>query len=367
MANLFDYLDWRGDLTFEEAEFNEVDSMILAWLSYAALDGIVPADCSETDTITIEEASERFVKTHDVEKILKEYVSFTKTSVLMLQKLAVSRRFRNLQLTGFVNRIDYTEESQFCAMTVLLKKNRYVVVFRGTDDSLIGWKEDFNMSFQDSVPAQREAAAYVAEVAQAYPAMLRLGGHSKGGNLAVYAAAKVNATIQKRILEVYNLDGPGFTENMLRDAGYLAIVPKIKTYIPESSIIGMLLERRDTYCPIKSRQLGLLQHEPYSWEIQAGDFEHAEAISWGNRFAGETIAGWIRDMNAEEREAFVDATYELLSASGASSVGELLHPKNVLAFFKALNAKEETRKLLSGEFLEFLKAAYASLPKNEKT
>ena len=127
MAGMFDYLDWRGDLTFDEAEFNEVDSMILAWLSYAALDGIVPADCSETDTITIEEASERFVKTHDVDKILKEHVSFTKTSVLMLQKLAVSRRFKDLRLTGFVNQIDYKKETQFCAMTVLLKKNRYVV------------------------------------------------------------------------------------------------------------------------------------------------------------------------------------------------------------------------------------------------
>ena len=153
----------------------------------------------------------------------------------------------------------------------------------------------------------------------------------------------------------------------MNDAGYLAVVPKIQTYIPESSIIGMLLEQRDEYQVIKSRQVGFLQHEPYSWEIQAGNFEHTEEISRANRFADKAITNLLRDMTPEERGAFIDATYQLLSASGASSVGELLHPKNILAFFKALNTNDESRKLLSGELVEFLKAAYAALPKNEKT
>ena len=219
MASLFDYLDWRGDLTFDEAEFNEVDSLILAWLSYAALDGIVPSECSESDTITIEEATAQFLKTHDVKKILRETVSFTKTSVLLLQKLAISRRFRSLELTGFINNIDYKKETQFCAMTVLLQKNRYAVVFRGTDEHLISWKEDFNMSFLPVIPAQNLALSYLEETADRIRGRVYVCGHSKGGNLAVYSGVRASYRTRRKIIEIYNHDGPGFYDiNGLGDA-----------------------------------------------------------------------------------------------------------------------------------------------------
>ena len=360
MGNLFEYLSWRGDLPLTTVPITPVDALIFSALSYLNFAGIVPGDLR--NPIPLHVAADAFLSLADAPERVR-----VKSDLQLLRAAADAPRLRNTRLALYRSKLIEEEEIQFAALGFLLEDGSVFLAFRGTDYSLVGWKEDFNMSFQDSVPAQREAAAYVNEVAETYPALLRLGGHSKGGNLAVYAAAKVNPKIQSRILEVYNLDGPGFTEAMLNDPGYLAIVPKVKTYIPESSIIGMLLERLDSYSPIKSRQLGLLQHEPYSWEIQAGDFEQAEEISRGNRFAGEAIAGWIRDMTPQEREAFVDATYELLSASGATSVGELLHPKNILAFFKALNTNEESRKLLSGEFLDFLKAAYASLPRNEKS
>lgn len=359
MGNLFEYLSWRGDLSFNTVPVTAVDALILSSLSYLNFQGIVPENLQ--NPIPLHVAADAFVSLADVQARIR-----VKNDLQLLRAAADAPRLRNARLAFYRSKLIVEEETQFAAMAFLLDDGTAFLAFRGTDYSLVGWKEDLNMSFQDSVPAQREAAAYVAEFASNYPVLLRLGGHSKGGNLAVYAAAKVPYNTQKRILEIYNLDGPGFTENMMNDAGYLAIVPKIQTYIPESSIIGMLLDQRDEYRVIKSRQVGLLQHEPYSWEIRAGDFEYAEEISRGNRFVDETIANWIRDMTPQEREAFVDATYQLLSASGASNVGELLHPKNVLAFFKALNTNEESRKLLTGEFIEFLKAAYASLPRNEK-
>lgn len=359
MGNLFEYLSWRGDLSLNTVPVTPVDALIFSSLSYLNFEGIVPQDMK--NPIPLHVAADAFLSLADAQDRVR-----VKSDLQLLRAAADAPRLRNTRLAFYRSTFIAEEETQFAAMAFLLDDGTAFLAFRGTDYSLVGWKEDFNMSFQDSVPAQREAAAYVTELATNYPVLLRLGGHSKGGNLAVYAAAKVTPNIQKRILNIYNLDGPGFTETMMNDAGYLAIVPKIQTYIPESSIIGMLLEQRDEYRVIKSRQVGLLQHEPYSWEIRAGDFEYAEEISRGNRFADEAIANWIRDMTPAEREAFVDATYQLLSAGGASNVGELLHPKNVLAFFKALNTNEETRKLLTGEFIEFLKAAYASLPRNEK-
>lgn len=359
MGNLFDYLRWRGDLSLNTVPVTPVDALIFSTLSYLNFEGIVPRNMQ--NPIPLHVAADAFLSLADALDRVR-----AKSDLQLLRAAADSPRLRNTRLAFYRSKLIPEEETQFAATAFLLDDGSAFLAFRGTDYSLVGWKEDFNMSFQDSVPAQREAVAYVAELAENYPVLLRLGGHSKGGNLSVYAAAKASPNIQKRILEIYNLDGPGFTETMMQDAGYLAIVPKIKTYIPESSIIGMLLEQRNDYHVIKSRQLGLLQHEPYSWEIQAGDFEHTEEISKGTRFADKAITNWLRDMTPEERGAFVDATYQLLSASGASSVGELLHPKNILAFFKALNTNEESRKLLTVEMVEFLKAAYASLPKNEK-
>ena len=359
MGNLFEYLSWRGDLSMNSVPVTTVDSLIFSTLSYLNFDGIVPENLQNPIPLSV--AADAFLNLNSAQDRVR-----VKNDLQLLRAVADAPRFQNIRLACYRSKLVVEEETQFAAMAFLLDDGTAFLAFRGTDYSLVGWKEDLNMSFLDSVPAQREAAAYVTEFASSYPVLLRLGGHSKGGNLAVYAAAKVNPNIQKRILEVYNLDGPGFTGKMMSDPGYLAIVPKIQTYIPESSIIGMLLDQRDEYQVIKSRQVGLLQHEPYSWEIQAGSFAYAEEISKGNRFADETIANWIRDMTPEQREAFVEATYQLLSAGGASSVGELLHPKNILAFFKALNANEKSRKLLTGEMIELFKSAYASFPRSDK-
>lgn len=349
MAGMFDYLDWRGDLTFDEAELNEVDSMILAWLSYAALDGIVPAECSETDTITIEEASERFLKTHDVERILKEQVSFTKTSVLMLQKLAASKRFRDLKLTGFVNQIDYKKESQFCAMTVLLQKNRYIVVFRGTDDSLVGWKEDFNMSFLPIIPAQNMALAYLEGVADRLRGKLYVCGHSKGGNLAVYAGVRASYRTRRKILEIYNFDGPGFYDlNSLGDA-FDEMLPKIHSFVPETAVVGMLLEPVGEQNVVKSSNKGLLQHDAMSWEVLGPEFVTANSVSDASRMVNDILKNWLREISNEERETFVDTLYKILDASQAKSIDDLNAEKGRIAnvILKELGGlSRETRNML---------------------
>ena len=356
MAGMFDYLDWRGDLTFDEAEFNEVDSMILAWLSYAALDGIVPAECSETDTITIERASEQFIKTHDVDKILKEHVSFTKTSILMLQKLALSRRFKDLELTGFVNRIDYKKESQFCAMTVLLQKNRYAVVFRGTDDNLVGWKEDFNMSFLPVIPAQNMALSYLEGVENRIRGKIYVCGHSKGGNLAVYAGVRASYRTRRKILDIYNHDGPGFYDiNGLGDA-FEEMLPKIHFFVPETAVVGMLLEQIGEHHVVKSNNKGLLQHDAMSWEVLGTKFVTVNRVSDASRMVNDILKNWLRETSNEERETFVDTLYKILDASQAKSIDDLNAEKGRIAnvVLKEISGLSKETKAMLGKTLSAL-------------
>lgn len=349
MASLFDYLDWRGDLTFEEAEFNEVDSLILAWLSYAALDGIVPAECSETDTITLEEAASQFLKTHDVEKILKETVSFTKTSVLLLQKLAETNRFCSLRLTGFVNKIDYKHETQFCAMTVLLQKNRFAVVFRGTDEHLISWKEDFNMSFLPVVPAQNMALSYLEEVATRISGRVYVCGHSKGGNLAVYAGVRASYRTRRKILEIYNHDGPGFYDLKGLGDAFDEMLPKIHSYVPETAVVGMLLEHVGEQVVVKSSGKGLFQHDAMSWEVLGPHFVTVEKVSDTSRTLNTILKNWLNEISMEERENFVDTLYKILETTQARSIDDLNAEKGRIAnvVLKEINGLgKETRSML---------------------
>lgn len=213
------------------------------------------------------------------------------------------------------------------------------------------------MSFRQTVPAQLLAQQYVREVAAEYAMPMRLGGHSKGGNLAVFAAARVGPLLQKQILEVYNHDGPGFTQYMMGDPGYLAMVPRIRTYIPESSVIGMLLEHEESYVVVKSRSVSLLQHDPYSWEILGRGFITAEDISEDSRFLDAAIKTWFAEMTDQERGRLVDILFTLLGTGGVESALDIFHPKNTLAYLKTLSADDNMRKILSGEFQSFLEAA----------
>ncbi len=317
MANLFDYLEWRGDLTLEQSEFNEVDSLALCSMSYVALDGIVPEKCSEAGSLTIKQAADKFFATHDIERILNSSVSFTKMSVLLFQRMAASRRFADMRLTGFVNRIDPMQETQFCAMTVLIGKEVSYVLFRGTDDTLIGWKEDFNMSFLPVIPAQSMALDYLEQAATSVRGKLYVGGHSKGGNLAIYSAVRSSMKVRKRILTVYNEDGPGFYDlDTLGDA-YEEMLPRIKTYVPETSIVGMLLERIGDFIIVKSSQRGVYQHDILSWEISGAHFVESDALSTSSIVIQKVIKNWLKELSKEERENFVDTLFGILDAINA--------------------------------------------------
>jgi hypothetical protein len=213
------------------------------------------------------------------------------------------------------------------------------------------------MTFQESVPAQRLAARYVADVSARYPIPLYLGGHSKGGNLAVFSAVKSSPEVRHRIRAVYNHDGPGFTDYIMNDPAYLEILPRIRTIIPQSSVIGMLLEHREPYMVVKSKQIGLLQHDFYSWLLDGPAFIPMEEVTADSKFLDRTIKEWLSGMDNTERNEIVDTVFDLLSLGDAKNVFDLIQPKNVRTYLKTLSADGKLRKILSDEFMSLMEAA----------
>lgn len=296
MPNLFDYLFWRGDLTIERAAFNPVDGLILAWLANFRPMG---------------------------KGLLREAVSRVEAEgdgLRFVRALADSARFGSMEVVDAAEAFSEGEQLQFGALTVLTGDGRAFIAFRGTDATLVGWKEDFNLSFMSEIPAQREAVNYINRMGARLKLPLRVGGHSKGGNLAVYGASLCETEIRRHIGRVYNFDGPGLNADVMGSVGHIAVEPRIETYLPESSIVGILLERSARYHVVKSDARGVMQHSPYSWQVTPDDFVLLDELGWQSLYADRTIRDWLARMPLESRRTFVDALYEIMEASEARTL-----------------------------------------------
>ena len=273
MSNIIDYVKWRGDLTLKESEFNEIDSLVLNRFSYFPLDNLI----KENEKITIKELSEKFQKTDKAKlKILWE-----EDEDLFIE-IGKSKRFGDMQALEYTNKIEPETEEQFSATTIILPDNTIYVSYRGTDNTVIGWKEDLNMSFKSHIASQKDAKEYLENIAKKYPTKkIRTGGHSKGGNLAVYASIFANNKIQKRIINVYNNDGPGFNEDITNTEEYKNMINKVTTYIPQDSVFGMLLNHEEKYKIVQSTAKGLMQHDVYSWQVLGKNFIVLKEITNG--------------------------------------------------------------------------------------
>ena len=352
MANMFDYLTWRGDLSLSQSPFQDVDSLILSTMSYIFFDGIVAEKLEER--ITIGEMAEQFLS-----RPQEEWKFRIPEDERLLRALKESDRFNNMELCGYVNKLDFQTEKQFAALTILLGDGTVLVAYRGTDYSLVGWKENFNMCFMDDVPAQLDAAAYLTRVAEAFPNnKLRVSGHSKGGNLAVYGAAMCPKEVQERICVVYNHDGPGFRETMLEREGYQNILPRMKTFLPQFSVVGMLLEQKGERIVIRSNEKGIMQHEPYSWEMIGADFVKQEGLTEKSYFLDSTVTRWMGGLTEEQRESFIDAIYAAVAATPVDHFGEaVVSPKMIISTLQALHAEDMGTKIISSGFRMLFDAA----------
>ena len=350
MGNIFDYLTWRGDLTFTQDPPNAVDALIFSTLTYVGY-GETAERPPET-AASLRRCAEEFFALENPESRVR-----SKKDMELLRCAAATVRFGHCGLCLYRSVLLPEQETQFAAMTFLLDDGSMFLAYRGTDNSLVGWKEDFNMTFQQTIPAQRLAQEYIREAALAHTAPMRVAGHSKGGNLAVFAAARCSPTVRKRILTVYNNDGPGFTKYMIGDPGYNAIVPRIQTYIPQSSVIGMLLEHEEPFIVIRSKSVGIMQHDPYSWEVEGPHFLPVQEVTESSQFLDATIKTWFAGMTNRERNQLVEVLYGLLTTGEVENAADIFQPKNIRTYVKALSSDADMRHILSTEFQGLLEAA----------
>jgi len=339
MANILDYLDWRGDLTVRQAPFNEVDNLILAELAFVDFSGIVPAP-GEGSSISLRDAAENFFAKFSAGEKIDMGVLVPSEIPDMLQKMATSRRFGDMKLNSFVDWLDVGKGEQFAALTIETGDNALYVSFRGTDDTLAGWKEDFEMACVPEVPAQKKAVEYVKEVAKQFPRRkLRLGGHSKGGNLAVYAGVFCPASIQRRICAIWSNDGPGFHKDLLGLEAHQRVADRILSVVPKSSVVGMLLEHEEEYTVVDSNQLGFLQHDGFSWQVMGDHFVHLRQVTRQAHLSNQELRMWVQALSVEQRESFVNAMFDILTASGAVTLTDLKADR-----FKAVGAAIKAMK-----------------------
>ncbi|WP_455581480.1 Mbeg1-like protein [Dysosmobacter sp.] len=349
MANLLDYLEWRGDLTLSQAPFNEVDNLILAELSFVDFGGIVPAP-GEGASVPLQEAAEAFFAGFPNGEKIDMGVLIPDAIPHMLRKMAACRRFQDMKLNCFVDWLDTEKAEQFAALTVETGDSLLYLSFRGTDDTLAGWKEDFHMACLPEVPAQKMAVKYVRDVARQFPRRrLRLGGHSKGGNLAVYAGVFTTAAIQRRIEAIWSNDGPGFHNDLLDLPEHRRVAQRIVSIVPKSSVVGMLLEHEEDYQVVDSTQQGLMQHDGFSWQVLGDHFVRLRSVTRQGHLNDLALKEWVHHMPLSQREKFVDGLFDVLSASGARTLTDLKEEsfKSAGAMVKAMKDMEkDTRDAL---------------------
>lgn len=291
MSNIIDYVKEYGNLTMEEYPFNNVDSLILCQLAYLRFENSVLDVEGEVIEITqFENQIERLTK--DTRVPLQNQDLFS--------CLIHSLRFSHIFISNLSYNFDKTYEKQFCAITFHLSNQTDYIAFRGTDASFVGWKEDFNLSFQENIPSQISALHYVDSYQTKHT--LILGGHSKGGNLAIYAGIHT----KNKIHAIYNHDGPGFLKP------YSTSIPIFKT-IPQSSIIGLLMEESTSYQVVLSNGISILQHDPFTWLIEDGDFIYQDNTDLLSQHTQKTISNWLKQIDVQTRKQIIDTIYSIFS------------------------------------------------------
>ena len=349
MKNMLDYIKEFGHVSFEERAFSEIDALVLTELEYLPLEKVVPSDENGENFVTVKEIAE-YMQEHKQELFDENPMMITQERHEVSQVIADAPRYQSLKFFGVVSEWDKDTTKQFAAVTVEVEPSVRLVVFRGTDETLIGWKEDFLMTYSPLVAAQTDAKEYLAKQASLWDGDLMISGHSKGGNLAIYAAATQVEDVQLRIVDIFCFDSPGLYRSVLETKGYQNIVPLAMRYIPQDSLVGLMLESEVPYVIVKSNATGAMQHSAMTWEIEDGQFIKMEKLTKNSQLNDQTLKKWTESVSDEEFELFWNVFFELLFSVGIDTVndlyGQFMH--YVQEFLKAAgNMDEEKRELLT--------------------
>lgn len=338
--NIIDYTEAQMD-RFEVTPFCPVDSLVLSQFAYVYFNDVISGFSDEVEPVCISE----LLKAENFPRMLGN-VRDPKSNHKLLLSLGMSPRFRDIRMCFYIDSLDVTAEKQFAAVTCLLDDKTAYISYRGTDSTFVGWKEDFNMAFMSPVPAQKEGVDYLNAVAQRIPHQLMVGGHSKGGNIAVYSAMECEPAIGERIVIVYSHDGPGFREEIFASKGYANIKARIHKTLPESAIVGMLLQQQEDYFVVESKQFGPMQHDPFSWVIDNENFRYVQSLTSGAKYTDTVIKQWLSETDDEERELFITTLYSVIATIGVVNFSDLTddwHKKAVSALDAVKGINGETK------------------------
>lgn len=357
MGNILTYLKWRGDLTFRERAFCEVDNLVLAELSYLDFSGIVPSP-EQGGEISIEAAAEKYYTGPKRENRCSDGPPTDFLSIL-----AKSARYQKVLLSKYVERLDEDLQTDFSAIHITLGDGTVYVAYRGTSDWLVGWREDFSMSFQ-LMPAQELAAEYLkTTVSKDSDLKYRVGGHSKGGNLAVYASMTYPAKGQDRIIEIYSNDGPGFCEELFDMEQYSKIQSRLIRIVPQFSVIGSLFEHEFPARIVKSSGNGVYQHDGMTWQIEGDAFLTCEERSEKCEFYNSLLDRWIESASMEQRKEFTNDLFDALEAGGAKKGSDLAKTgfENFEGILLSVVQSDRKTKIVIGKLFQSLFKTFRSI------
>lgn len=351
MSNIISYAQKIKHLSFEEEPFTIVDSLIFSQLAYMSYDGFIGSYEDNKPPRYFKELLH--YKDND---FMFHGIIMEKETRELFGVIVDSKRYGNLRMNYYVNTVNEQEIEQFCAITLFVENLFTYIAYRGTDVSITGWKEDFYMTFQSPVPAQIAAKRYVDVIGHLTHGDIYVSGHSKGGNLAVYAAMYAMPEIQKKIVKVFNHDGPGFQKEVLQSKEYVQIKDKLISVLPHSSVVGMLLEQDEDFMVVKSHRFWIMQHDPFSWIVEEKDFLRTNSLSSGAQLFSESLNEWLNNIDHDKREVFIDTLFQVIEATGEKDFEKLsVHKvKNAQAILKAM-------KDIDPEVKQFCMKAFTSL------
>jgi hypothetical protein len=350
MSNVIDYVKWRGDISFENAPLNEIDSLIFCELAYVPFERFI-SNSKHGETLEI--LAEKFLALPENERKMGAIIP-EKLITELFTLVAKSNRYKNVRLKNFVNNVCKKAEKQFCAMTFVINSEYYYIAYRGTDDNIVAWKEDFNMAFNTPIPSQTEGAEYLDAIGQKTRRQLYIGGHSKGGNVATYSALFSSDKTKKKIVSIHSFDGPGFRPDFIETLDDEVTKAKITKFLPQGSIIGVIFEPINECIYIKSKGKGMYQHDAFNWEVIGTDFVKVDGLRKSSLEFHDILLNWTISMNPEEREEFVEALFRLITVNDVSTLTDISTGKAKF-FFGLFKADTKTKKVLFSAIGKLLK------------
>lgn len=345
MAGINTYIKEYGDKTFNEEKFNEIDNVILSSVVYLNFDGIVPKN---KKSISLCEAGNIFLYKYNYFDVSKLGIA-QKVSYKILKQIVNIKRYKDIQMYNY--KYIWDTDTQFGAVCFKVKKKFIYVAFEGTDNLLSGWKEDFQMAYEFPVPSQKLAVKYLNENIKLFDKNIIVGGHSKGGNLALVSSMYCKNRINKKIKQIYSNDGPGLKKEQIESENYSKIRDRLIHLVPNYSYVGVLL-RNDKFTVIKTNRKDFMAHAVSSWQVNENEFIRENLSSISDSFRNSLLK-WLDEHDLNQREKMISTVFKTLEESGIKNLNDFFNLKNAITVIRNINNIDDETKKLVISLIEF--------------